>query len=107
MVSILADYLSRTRLKSGPLFPSRKKGRGESLSSNMIYRLVMKVHRQLGIAKNVHGYRKVFTSKLIESGLNLLEVQSYTRHRDVSQLQVYYDRLDKTKTLPTYYATFE
>jgi integrase len=107
MVLILSEYLSRTRLKSGPLFPSRKKGRGESLSSNMIYRLVVSVHRQLGIAKNVHGYRKVFTSKLIESGLNLLEVQSYTRHRDVSQLQVYYDRLDKAKTLPTYYATFD
>jgi integrase len=107
MVVVLSEYLSRTQLRSGPLFPSRKRGKGESLSSNMIYRLVMKVHRQLGITKNVHGYRKVFTSKLIESGLNLLEVQSYTRHRDVSQLQVYYDRLDKTKTLPTYYATFE
>jgi integrase len=107
MVTILGEYLSCTRLKSGPLFPSRQKGNGESISSNMIYRLVMKVHRQLGIAKNVHGYRKVFTSKLIESGLNLLEVRSYTRHRDVSQLQVYYDRLDKSKTLPTYYATFE
>lgn len=41
--------------------------------------------RGLGISRNVHAYRKAFTSKLIESGLNLLEVPLYTRHRDVSQ----------------------
>jgi len=87
----------------GPSVSVTEERNEESLSSNMSYRLVMKAHRQLGIAKNVHAYRKVFTSKLIESGLNLLEVQSYTRHRDVSQLQVYYERLDKAKTLPTYY----
>ena len=69
----------------------------------MIWRIVKGVHRQVGIPKNVHAYRKAFTSKLIDSGLNILEVRQYTRHRDVSQLQVYYDRLDKGRTLPVYY----
>ena len=105
MLIILAAYLDDAELRSGPLFPSRARP-GHGLSTSMIWRLVMGVHKQLGIRKNIHAYRKVFTSKLIESGLNLLEVRQYTRHRDVSQLQVYYDRIDKNKTLPTYYEAF-
>ncbi len=72
----------------------------------MIWRIVTYVHRTLGITTNIHGYRKAFTSKLIDSGLNLLEVKAYTRHKDTSMLQVYYDRFDKKRTLPTYYETF-
>ena len=106
MLEILVAYLDEYALRSGPLFPSRRR-LGFGLSSNMIWRMVMAIHKQLGVAKNVHAYRKVFTSKLIESGMNLLEVRQYTRHRDVTQLQVYYDRLDKNKTLPTYYEAFE
>lgn len=102
MAAILSAYLRHTRLKSGPLFPSPK-GQGAGLSSNMIYRIVIAVHQRLGITKNVHAYRKAFTSRLIDAGMNLLEVQSYTRHKDVSQLEVYYDRLDKTRTLRRYY----
>lgn len=37
---------------------------------------------------------------------NLLEVQQDTRHRDTSQLQIYYDRLDKQKTPAVFYETF-
>jgi len=36
----------------------------------------------------------------------MLEVRQYTSNRGMSQLQVYYDRLDKVKTLPTYYGAF-
>lgn len=107
MVSILLTYLKEQNLKSGsPLFPSIRNGQVGFLSSNMIWRLVTSVHRELGINKNLHSYRKVFTSKLIDSGLNLLEVRQYTRHRDITQLQIYYDRLDKRRTLSTYYETF-
>ncbi len=105
MVTLLVEYLDAYELRSGPLFPSRERP-SKGLSSNMIWRIVTEVHRRLGIRKNIHAYRKLFTSKLIEAGLNLLEVQQYTRHRDTSQLQVYYDRLDKAKTLDKYYAAF-
>ena len=104
MVKLLRTYLRKANLRSGWLFPSRKTGNG--LSSNMIWRIVMRVHRDLDIPNNVHSYRKAFTSKLIESGLNMLEVRAYTRHRDVSQLQIYYDRLNKRKTLRRYYSAF-
>ncbi len=105
MAVILVGYFDEYELRSGPMFPSRRRP-GFGLSANMLWRLVMDVHKRLGIRKTIHAYRKVFTSRLIESGLNLLEVRQYTRHRDVTQLQVYYDRLDKNKTLPTYYAAF-
>ena len=105
MVAILREYLETNELRSGPLFPSRERP-NKGLSSNMIWRIVTGIHREVGIKKNVHAYRKVFTSKLIDARLNMLEVRQYTRHRDVSQLQVYYDRIDKNKTLPTYYEAF-
>ena len=106
MVEILLDYLKTTGLRSGWLFPS-KKNLGMGLSPNMVWRLVMGVHRELGITKNVHSYRKVFTSRLIQSGMNLLDVRTYTRHRDITQLQTYYDRIERTKTLPLYYQSFK
>lgn len=103
-VRILDEYLRTNNLRSGWIFPSRKTSKG--LSSNMIWRIVKRMHAELGITNNVHSYRKAFTSKLIDSGLNLLEVREYTRHRDTSQLQTYYDRLNKNRTLPTYYSAF-
>ena len=103
-VKLLRAYLRGANLRSGWLFPSRKTGQG--LTGNMIWRIVMRVHQELGLKHNVHAYRKCFTSKLIDSGLNMLEVQAYTRHRDVSQLQIYYDRLNKRKTLRRYYSAF-
>lgn len=105
MVAILDKYLRVENLKSGWLLPSTKM-KGKSLSSNMIWRIVMNVHRAVGITNNVHSYRKAFTSKLIDAGLNLLDVKQYTRHRDTKMLQVYYDRIDKKKTLPKYYEVF-
>lgn len=105
-VEILTDYLARNNLKSGPLFPSRKSG--DALTSNAIWRIAMKVHRQLGLGdRNLHGWRKAFTTRLIRSGMNLLEVQGYTRHASLGMLQVYYNRMKKEDTLPTYYAAFQ
>ena len=105
MTALLRDYLNWSDIRSGWLFPSPRKGR--PLSSNMIWRIVMAVHKAACVESNVHGYRKTFTSKLIDSRLNLLEVKQFTRHRDTAQLETYYNRLDKQKTLPTYYRTFD
>jgi site-specific recombinase XerD len=104
-VRALADYLRENELKAGPIFASRKK-QGEHLTTNMLYRLVRDLHRRCGIKNSPHGWRKVFASRLIESGMNLLDVQSYTRHKSVEQLKVYYDRISIQRTLPEYYKTF-
>jgi integrase len=69
--------------------------------------MIRAVHEACGIKNTGHAWRKAFTSKLIDSGLDLLTVSAFTRHKSISMLQVYYDRLDKGKKLPIYYETFD
>jgi integrase len=101
----LRAYLHRSGLKSGFLFPSRK-CLGSHIGTNALYKHLMGLHARCRIPNSPHGWRKVFTSKLIESGMNLLDVQSYTRHRSTDQLKVYWDRISLQRTLPAYYETF-
>ena len=104
-VAAFVTFLNANERRTGYVFPSRKV-RGGHLTTAMLYRLVCDHHRRCGISNTPHSWRKVFASKLIESGMSLLDVQAYTRHRSVEQLKVYYDRLSLQKTLPTFYATF-
>lgn len=106
-LAALEKYLACAELKSGSLFPSPKAPQS-SLSSSALWRIVMRVHKRLGLQRrNAHAWRKAFTTRLIQSGMNLLEVQGYTRHASLQMLQVYYNRLESAKTLPVYYAAFE
>ena len=106
MANILDAYLKESGLKSGPLLPSREKP-GEKLSSSMIWRIAFGVHRKLGLdARNLHSYRKAFVTRLIRTNMPLLDVMTYSRHQTVEMLSIYYRRLEKEKTLPTYYAAF-
>jgi integrase len=106
-VALLSEHVTRNAIKSGPLLPSPKCP-GKPLSSSAIWRIAMEgVHRKLGLAdRNLHSYRKTFVTRLIQTGMTLLEVQGYSRHRSVEMLQVYYQRLEKQKTLPVYYRAF-
>lgn len=104
-VRVFRHYLDELGINSGFVFPGRK-DRSRHLTTAALYRLIREMHRSCRIANSPHGWRKVFTSKLIEAGMNLLDVQAYTRHAGLSQLQVYFDRLQIQKTLPTYYAAF-
>ncbi len=107
MVQILFKYLEVKGLRSGPLFPSPRKGK--RLSSNAIWRIGMRANQEIGIdrRKNLHAYRKTFTTKLIQTGMNLMEVQGYTRHKSIAMLQIYYNKLEREKTLPVYYTAFD
>lgn len=99
------EYLDDRGIKTGFVFPSRKV-RGRHIGTPALYRIVQDVHDACRIANSPHSWRKVFTSKLIEGGMNLLDVQTYTRHRSLQQLTVYADRISFAKSLPTYYAAF-
>lgn len=105
-VEIIRWYLNEANIKSGYLLYSKRNATGH-ISRIQIGRLIAAVHKACGISNGGHGWRKVFTSKLIESGLDLLTVSSFTRHKSIEMLKVYYDRLDKQKKLPTYYGTFD
>lgn len=107
MVELLVAYLKAEGRKSGPLLASPYRD-GAHLSSNAIWRIAMRAHRAVGLSdRNLHGWRKSFTTRLIRTGMNLMEVQGFTRHASVQMLQVYYQRLEREKTLPTYYQAFE
>jgi len=94
-----------TGLKSGYLFWSRKNKSGHMTSQNLNW-LIRKVHGEVGITNTGHSWRKVFVSKLIDSGMDLLTVSSFSRHKSIEMLKVYYDRLDREKKLPKYYEVF-
>ena len=101
----LRAHLADSGLKSGYILASRK-NIGGHISTNALYKIVMEVHAACGIVNSPHSWRKVFTSRLIDAGMNLLDVQAYTRHRSLGQLQIYYDRIAFRKSLPAYYEAF-
>jgi len=97
----LKKYLGATNLRDGYLFPSRK-NKAQPITGTRLYQLITGIHEQAGVTANVHAYRKAFTSKLIDAGMNLLNVQQFTRHRSLGMLRIYYDRIDQNKTLPLF-----
>lgn len=101
----LLHYLDECGIGAGYVFPSCK-ARGAHIGVAALYRVVRELHIACRIPNSPHAWRKVFTSKLIESGMNLLDVQSFTRHRGLGQLRVYFDRISFAKSLPAYYAVF-
>lgn len=101
----LRAYLHERGIKSGYLFASPKRP-NTHIGTNALYKQLMTLHAHCRISNSPHGWRKVFTSKLIESGMNLLDVQAYTRHRSVGQLRVYFDRISFQRSLPSYYEVF-
>ena len=104
-VRVLDQYLKETGRKSGYLFGSRQNPNGPMTYQNLNV-LIRKVHGSVGIKNKGHSWRKVFVSKLIESGMDLLTVSSFSRHQSIEMLKVYYDRLDRKKNLPKYYEVF-
>lgn len=69
--------------------------------------IVKSIFAELGIDKNVHGFRHYFTTKLIKNMPGqLTTVAQFTRHKSLSMLQVYNDNILQESDLPTFYAAF-
>jgi integrase/recombinase XerC len=105
-VEVLDWFLSFTGIRSGYLLSSTRNPLGH-ISRIQLGRLIRGVHKSCRITNSGHGWRKVYTSKLIDSGMDLLTVSSFTRHRSIEMLKTYYDRLDRQKKLPMYYEVFD
>jgi integrase/recombinase XerD len=101
----LKRYVAARDIRDGYVFYSKQNPEGH-ISLVQIHRIMKALHEELGIRATTHAWRKAFTSKLIESGMNLLDVQRFTRHKSTEMLKVYYDRIDATKQLPKYYSVF-
>lgn len=92
------------------LFTAQKQTNGAEvvkLTERGLRYIVKAIFAEVGIDKNVHGFRHYFTTKLIKSMPGqLTTVAQFTRHRSLSMLQVYNDTILQENDLPTYYATF-
>jgi integrase len=107
-VETLNEYLKSEKLKSGYMFVSRSNNSlNKPLTTRSIRRMVDSFHRSLGFVLNPHSYRKTFTTKLVKSLPNLMDVMKFTRHRSIQMIQTYYDSLEKESLLPIYYESFQ
>jgi len=104
-VRVLNWYLTETGLKSGYLLYSQKNKSGHMTSRHLSH-LLTTVHQKCGLETKGHSWRKVFVSKLIDSGMDLLTVSQFSRHKSIEMLKVYYDQIDHKKKLPKYYEVF-
>jgi integrase/recombinase XerC len=112
-VDILVTYIHnlsgyREILKSGVLFSSRtKQGEVEHLTTRGLQVIVKKILRELGINKNIHGFRHYFTTHLIKNTKgNLLQVAQFTRHRSIETLQIYNDAILETEQVDDFRDAF-
>jgi len=96
---------------SSYLFTAQKQTSGVlivKLTERGLRYIVKSIFAEVGIDKNVHGFRHYFTTKLIKSMPGQLTVVAqFTRHRSLSMLQTYNDSILQEKDLPTFYATFD
>lgn len=108
-VKALKGYMNSNIIKSGPLFTSYShNNQHKRLTTRGLRGLVKQILNGLNIAKTTHGFRHYFTTTLVKQFKgNLLEVSSYTRHKSLEMLQVYYDRVKKEADLPKYYNAFK
>jgi site-specific recombinase XerD len=107
-VRTLKEYLKSNTIADGPLFQSRSNNnRHKRITTRAVRLIVTAALRDLGIDKNVHGFRHYFTTKLIKTYKgDLLEVCRYTRHTGLEMLQVYNDGIKQKADLPRYYSAF-
>ena len=72
----------------------------------MLHHIVQRVHRKCHFKATVHGWRKYFTSTLLENGFDVITASKFTRHRSVQTLSIYYDRVNLTARLEDFERVF-
>ena len=104
----LKGYLKANKIKSGAVFQSQSNNSlNKRLTTRGLRLIVKEILNELGIEKSTHGFRHYFTTTLIKTYKgDLLEVASYTRHKSLEMLQVYFDKIKKDADLPRYYRAF-
>ena len=108
-VRMLREYVASNRVADGALFTSNSNNSlRQRLSTRSLQNIVKDSFQELGIEKSVHGLRHYYATKLIRAYKgDLLQVARYTRHRNISTLEVYFDDVESEADLPRYYQTFE
>ncbi len=88
----LASWIDDRGTEPGPLFLSRS---GRRLDGSSLYYIVRTIGESIGIKTRPHGLRHSGITEAVKAatanGMDLTEVLPFSRHRNVSTLQVYRD----------------
>lgn len=107
VVEVLREYLQATGKRSGYLFTSEsRRNRGQQITTRTAWLMVRNFLDGLGISRNPHTFRSLFTTTLCEKMPNLFDVINFTRHKNISTLQHYVNQINKRKAVPLYKAAF-
>jgi integrase len=110
-VRMLREYMTVNRVADGALFTSNSNNSlHKRLTTLSLRNIVKQSFKQAGIVneRSAHGLRHYYATKLIKAYKgDLLQVARYTRHRNISTLEVYFDDVESEADLPRYYQTFE
>ncbi len=103
----IRSYLSNSK-QTDYLFTSlRGLSSSQRLTERGLRLIVTNIFSQLGIDKNVHGFRHYFTTRLIQQMPgNLIQIAQFTRHRSLEMLQVYNDSLVEQSDVVHFHAAF-
>ncbi len=105
----IAEYMSKVRLESGPLFRARRAPRAEELgdrpmSEASMYRVVADYLAKLpGAVKegvrifSTHSLRATTATLLLDAGVDIRKVQELLGHRHVTTTQIYDKRRRTTR----------
>jgi integrase/recombinase XerC len=104
-VEALKVYTRSHKIADGALFVSHSNNSlNKRISTRSVRQVVQDYLMELGIQKNVHGFRHYFTTRLIKIyKSDLTVVARYTRHRSLETLQAYNDAVIAEEDLPRFY----
>lgn len=104
----LVRYVKAYQVANGSLFFSLSNNSyGKQLSTRSINQLVKDVLNELCIERTVHGFRRFYTTRLLqEFDGDVIKTMKYTRHRSVEMMVVYNDAIDIEADKPRYDSVF-
>lgn len=95
VLEMLQAYCNTYGIQSGPLFFSiSNSSYGEPLTTRGLRGIVKTVLERLEIDKNVHSFRHYYVTTLVKAYRgDLFRVMRFTRHKNLSMLQIYNDEI--------------
>ena len=88
----IAHWLTVRGEEAGPLFTNfRRAGDPQRLSGAGLYQVIREYGRKAGVRCTPHGLRHTAISMAALTCPNLLDLQKYSRHKDLATVRLYYD----------------
>lgn len=107
-VKVLRRYLSVWKIRSGAVFVSvSNRTAGQPLSVRALREIMTDFMRANDVDASPHGFRKFFTTQVLKAfNGNPFKAKKFTRHANITTLQVYNDDLDMAADVPVFEKAF-